>query len=425
MTSHGSPTRVLVCGTTFGQVYLEAFRQPSPAFELVGILGQGSERSKACAGRYGVPLFTSVESLPEDIDIACVVVRGGVLGGPGSELAKRLMARRIHVLQEHPVHHDELAECLRAARSAGVSYRLNSFYPHLPVLRRFIRVARTLLSRRKPLYFDAACSMQVCYALFDVLSSALREQGRPAPVRPWEFSASPLQRTGQDGEAPFLGVQGLFAGIPVSLRLQNQIDPSDPDDCPYLLHRLTLGTEAGELHAVSTHGPLVWTTRPALPREVRNATGQSLYVEQQAPDGCDAGTRVLYSRDEAAQHVIYRSDWPQAALHALLDFRDSIQNRENPASRGQHDLALCRVWQDLAGVVGPPRLVMSRARADVLSSEELTAMEHAASEDDGPAASPQASRRPDAGTALIDPSANARACYRVQQRIYRRLNSPI
>lgn len=80
--------RVVVCGARFGQVYLEAFRNPDLPFELAGVVAAGSERSRACARRYGAPLYTDPEQLPDDIDMACVVIRGGLLGGRGSELAR-------------------------------------------------------------------------------------------------------------------------------------------------------------------------------------------------------------------------------------------------------------------------------------------------------------------------------------------------
>ncbi|MBK3558799.1 Gfo/Idh/MocA family oxidoreductase [Streptomyces sp. MBT56] len=112
------PMRVVVCGTRFGQVYAAALTRAPERFRLVGILARGSARSAALAEEYGVPLYDAVEQLPDDVDAACVVVSTAVGGGRGAELAKELLERGIHVLQEHPVHPDELAECLRVARGS-------------------------------------------------------------------------------------------------------------------------------------------------------------------------------------------------------------------------------------------------------------------------------------------------------------------
>ena len=82
--------RVLVCGTNFGKFYLSALLKDNHGFCLVGILAKGSKRSKTIAGELGVKLYTSVEEVPETIDIACVVVKSTILGGRGTSLSMEL-----------------------------------------------------------------------------------------------------------------------------------------------------------------------------------------------------------------------------------------------------------------------------------------------------------------------------------------------
>ncbi|GAB3934995.1 hypothetical protein GCM10027614_09000 [Micromonospora vulcania] len=260
--------RVLVAGTKFGQVYLQAFRQPDFPFELAGILAGGSARSVACARHYDVPLWTDVAQVPDDVTLACVVIRGGLLGGPGGEVARALMERGLHVLQEHPLHHDELVECLRTAGRAGVVYHLNSFYVHTAPVRRFLAAARALLARQPARYVDAACGFQVAYALLDILGQAL------GGVRPWGL-APPVELPEQVRrlsrvDVPFRSIDGVLAGVPLTLRVQNQMDPADPDNYAHLLHRVTIGTEAGNLTLVGTHGPTVWSPRPDFPQQVQD-----------------------------------------------------------------------------------------------------------------------------------------------------------
>lgn len=368
--------RVLVCGTTFGQVYLEALQAPGIPFKLAGILAQGSQRSRSCSAFYAVPLFTSVEELPPDIDVACVVVRSSLLGGAGTELAQSLMARGVHVLQEHPVHHDELAACLRQAHRWRVQYHLNSFYPHLSPVRRFLRAAQSLVLNHRASYIHAACSLQVSYALLDILRIALGK------VRPWSFAAAselPDIHSMLPEQIPFKGINGVFAGVPLSLQIQNQIHPTDPDDYSYLLHRITLGTEAGELTLVSTHGPLIWSARPAIPREVRDGGANSLFAAAAVPND-DTCTALLGPGEQPSQRRLFGSIWPAAVRRALFDLRHSIQNAEDPLRRGQHDLTLCRVWRDITNELGPPQLVRSEVRPRPLSAEELAGMRAAGSE---------------------------------------------
>jgi pyochelin biosynthesis protein PchG len=361
------PLRVIVCGTTFGQVYLEALRIPGLPFEPVGILARGSERSRACARHYGLPLFTEVAQVPADTDAACVVVRSGLLGGRGTELAMELMARGIHVLQEHPLHHDELAGCLREARRAGVVYQLNSFYVHLAPVRRFTAAARELLRLRPAAYVDAACGFQVAYALLDIVGDVF------AKVRPWRFETPTSFTT----PTPFRSLDGMIAGVPATLRIQNQLNADDPDDNAHLLHRITIGTGSGSLTLHTTHGPLIWDARPRIPREVRSSAADALYANGSGTRSEDPSATILGPADAPGHRAIFGSIWPAGAATALLAFRAAIIEGEDPMRRGQYHLSLCRLWQDIAARLGPPDLVGDEAPPP-LSADELTLVAKAA-----------------------------------------------
>lgn len=113
-----TPFRVLVCGTNFGRFYAEAVHR-RPGYALAGILSRGSTASRAYARSLGVPYYTDPDDLPAGVDAACVAVSSSISGGQGTELARALMDRGIHVLQEHPVHLTELTDNLRHARRRG------------------------------------------------------------------------------------------------------------------------------------------------------------------------------------------------------------------------------------------------------------------------------------------------------------------
>lgn len=351
--------KMVVCGTTFGQVYLRALAAADSPAELAGVLARGSERSNACAEQYGVPLYTRVDDLPPDIDAACVVVRAAVVGGPGTELATELLNRGIHVLQEHPVHHDELAGCLRAARANGVSYRLNTHYPHLAPVRRFVTAAHALYQHGPPRYVDAAGGIQVAFALFDILADAL-----PA-LRPWGF-ADPVPwpdelRRIAAGPPPLRTLHGVIGGVPLTLRMHNQLDPADPDNHAHLLHRVSIGTDAGNLTLVNTHGPVLWSPR--------------LHVD---PSSVDVDPRLVLASAEPVgdpdgppMRAVLTELWPDATKRAIAELVTDIRTGHNPMRRGQYHLALCRIWQDVTSRLGHPELV-GGTRPTPLSAADLT-----------------------------------------------------
>ncbi|GIJ08921.1 Gfo/Idh/MocA family oxidoreductase [Micromonospora andamanensis] len=360
-----SRTPVVVAGTRFGQVYLEAFRATEAPIRLAGVLARGSERSRACAARYGVPLYHDPEELPDDIRIACVVIRGGLLGGPGTELAGRLMARGVHVLQEHPLHHDELANCLRAARRHGVVYRLNPFYRHMPPVRRFVGAARDLLRRQRPRYVDAACGFQLAYSLFDILGLAL------SGLRPWSFSP-PAGRS--DLSPPFRTLEGVLAGVPATIRIQNELDPADPDNYAHLLHRVTIGTDAGNLTLVGTHGPVVWSARPVFPRTVADPAAPA-HFDKGVDLRAAPSTVVLGPAASASYEELFATMWPAGVAAAVDELRRDIAVGPVRAD-GQYQLTLCRLWQDVSALLGPPDLIAG-GELDPLGAADVEALARA------------------------------------------------
>lgn len=337
-----SRLRVVVCGTTFGQVYLRGVASLPDHFELAGILARGSVHARDCARRHGVPLYTAVEQLPaQGVDLACVVVRAGVVGGVGTELALALLARGIHVLQEHPLHHDEVAACLRAARLAGCRYRINSFYPDVAPVVRFVDAARRALALREAVYVDAACSVHVLYPLVDMLGQAL------GALRPWSFALQPASGYG----GPFTCIDGRIGGVPLTLRVQNQLDPADPDNHTQLLHRIALGTSGGTLTLSDTHGHVLWHPRMHLERR---DDGVLDLTAEDAATALPVGS-LLGPAETPTFGAVFRELWPRAIARALLRMHAAIGSDSGEAALNQYTLASCKAWQELGALLGPTR----------------------------------------------------------------------
>lgn len=341
MTASTRRLRVLVCGTTFGRVYLRGLALLPDAFELVGILGRGSAHSAQVAQAHGVPLYTDVAQLPPGgVDVACVVVRSAVVGGEGAALALALLEKGIHVLQEHPVHHDELAACLQTARRLGCMYRLNSFYPDVEPVARFIHLARQVLAVREAAYVDAACSVHVLYPLVDILGQVL------GGLRPWSFA--PEQR----GGGPFTSLEGVLGGVPLSLRVQNQMDARDPDNHTLVLHRIVLGTSGGTLTLTDTHGLVLWS--PRLHVERRDGV-----LDMFAADGIMAApsTSIVGPCEAASFHGVFTDLWPHSIARSLKRFHAAVVGGSDDPRLSQFHLTACRIWQELGNRLGPVQLI--------------------------------------------------------------------
>ena len=54
--------RILVCGTGFGKIYLKTIVE-NEKYELAGIIGKGSDRTKKIANDFNVPVYTNIENV--------------------------------------------------------------------------------------------------------------------------------------------------------------------------------------------------------------------------------------------------------------------------------------------------------------------------------------------------------------------------
>lgn len=156
-----------------------------------------------------------------------------------------------------------MAECLRLARQQGCHYQVNTHYPHVPAVRQFIAYLheamqtqnRVLLRQLAGFKLFAGCwiSLGVYWGHFS----------------PYGFSVAGgdvLLRSLLENPAPYTQLQGVIAGVPLTLNLQNQLDPAAPDNHFHIMHRLCVGLPSGNLLLVNTHGPVIWSPYFHIPR---------------------------------------------------------------------------------------------------------------------------------------------------------------
>ncbi|MEW2493435.1 Gfo/Idh/MocA family oxidoreductase [Streptomyces nodosus] len=367
--SASTPFRVLVCGTNFGRFYAEAARR-RPGYELAGILSRGSAASRTYAQSLGVPFHTDVDDLPDGIDAACVAVSSSISGGQGTDLARALMDRGIHVLQEHPVHLIELTDNLKHARRRGVQYRLNTHYPHVAPVRAFIDAARRLVARQRPLFVDAATPVHLMHPLVDILGQAM------GTLRPWRL-ADPAPLPAEIGPQPFRSLHGMFAGVPLTLRVHHQLDPSDRDNHAFHWHRISLGTEGGVLTLADTHGPVLWSPRLHIGRD----TDRRFVLDGPGTGRLGLGTTAVVG-NTGTFRTVFSDLWPEAIGNALDGLREAVGQGGDALRAGQYELAVCRVWTDLAARLGPPEIVRPAAPRPLAVSDVFPVPEQSGTDTD-------------------------------------------
>lgn len=339
---------VVVAGSRFGQFYAAGITA-DPRFVLQGILGQGSRRSLALAARLGVESWREVAALPDDIRLACVAVGGAARGEQGPALAEALMARGIDVLIEHPLLPREWQDLLRSAERLGRRCLLNTFYPQLPAVARFIELGRQLRRRRGIRHLDVACGVQVGFATLDILAAVLEGVG------PYSMEAA------SSDLSSIRGLSLVLAEVPLSLQVLNELD-SAADGRMTLLQRISLTTDRGTLSLLSPHGPLLWTPAVAVPAE----DNDGLFALFDETSGEPLPSTQLWYAEPCSWTQIHQRLWPAAAAEALASLTDVIEVRR----RNQRSLEVAGLWQRIGERLGfpeaPPRSLASASLQQAL-----------------------------------------------------------
>lgn len=333
--------KVVVCGTRFGRFYLEAIKQ-SHEFELAGIVSTGSAFSQKCAEKYGTKLYTDLEQLPSDVDIACVVIRTTVLGGEGTELALRLMNKGVHVLLEQPAHQRDLARCYQASRQNNVFFALGDLYVELPSVKKFILLAQGIIKQQTPLYLNIDLATQVSFPLVHILAKALPS------LRPWKVESV------INDDTPFQVVSMTIGGIPVVIRAHNQVDTEVSDGYLHLLHKISLGVGGGNLTLSDTHGPVTWQPRLIMPDDHYMPGDITTYPS----DGMfDESTSLIGDEKYPTYEEIFNSLWPQAILNDLRRVASLIKGEiaeKQTAKWGQQEVLCSQLWHEISNALGYP-----------------------------------------------------------------------
>ncbi len=343
MTTHQRP-RAIVVGATFGAVYAEALAAPQSPVDLVGVLSTGSAASAMLAERLGISLYTDLSRLPP-LDVAFVVVRSGVVGGDVAQICEQLLARGIHVMQEQPVHADEILSLLRVAKANSMLYAVNDFYSGVAPMRQFICAARALGKVARIRYVHARSSIHVAYPLFTILGAVV------GPLTPAQIMVPPCVESTEATPSSFVTGRMVLGDVTVDLLIQNELCANDPDSHARLMHTITAGSDAGELVLAHTHGSTRWHPRP-------HPQAGMIDVPIAEPVGIDFEPSTAQVRNQL---------WPDAVRLAAADFVESIEAGRSVIS--QRFVRATKLWSDFTSAMGPATLIDPQPPIRVSASE--------------------------------------------------------
>jgi thiazolinyl imide reductase len=333
--------RVLVCGTGYGATYLQSLWNHESGLRLAGLLTRGSERSRALAQQWGVPLWRTVQEIPHQaIDLACVAVASPA----GPSLTLDLLRRGIHVLAEHPIASEDLEAALGTARETGTTFHVNAHYADLETVAPFLATATACHHTAPPLFVSALTNPRALYSCIELISRIVGDGwGRPSPGG-WVSDGR-----GVGGEVPFVTIQCTLNSTPLLLHIQRTVTAEDNGAHLWASHQITAGFPSGTLLLAETAGPVVWI--PAYPSvaELASPAGPSLLARPSwsllSPPPSTTGDFFFRIRDRANRIALWR-------------IAEQIRTgRPWSEQSPEHLLGVSRAWSAILTALGPLEVV--------------------------------------------------------------------
>jgi pyochelin biosynthesis protein PchG len=239
-----------------------------------------------------------------------------------------------------------------------------------------------LLAVQRPVFIDAVAGFQVLYPLLDILGRAL------GGLRPWSLTGYPAT-----GTEVLRTVDGALAGIPATLRIQNQLPGGMKDNGAHVLHRVTLATEGGNLLLANPHGPVLWSPRMHMPADYP----QAVTIDASVAPELDLPTAACLAPAAPSGRAVIGEEWPDAVARAVLAMRRAILTGDDGLAEGQYQLAVSRLFADITGQLGRPQLVSEQEPGILAAHAAVTAIPgdvpEVAGEDQEPSRNASASAR--------------------------------
>lgn len=326
--------RILVCGMRFGKIYLEAILQRKDLYEVVGILGTGGKYSLEISKKYNIPLYTDIDTLPSNIDLACVILRAGALGGEGINITKKLLNAGIPVIHEQPVHHKELIECYTIAQKSNSYLEISNFYKYINSTQKYISLISRYKKTEKIEYINIECGHQVLYSVIGILLEIIENS------RPFVIDAIVKDK------GPFDILSCNVGGIPCVLKIHNEVDSEDPDNFFYLFYKIQTGFSDGELTLEDPSGPIMWYTRTFVPHDFRYEDfNKSQFADKNIVTICEG---INYSD-------IFQKDWISAVQLQIESTEKILRNKHLFGINMQKQLYQAKQWHMIMKQIGYPR----------------------------------------------------------------------
>lgn len=348
-----SKIKVIVCGTKFGQFYIEALHRYDTGFKLSGILSNGSNQSKVCSDKYNVPLYTNISDIPKDIKLAFVIIRSDVMGGSGTDVIIELLKRGINVVAEQPLHVKDIQKCVKEALKNNVLFRIANIYKNMETIKLYKEKIIEFIPDSEITNIEVTVSNQIVFSLIEVLE---------------EIFGDELMLLNSDEIKPNMDDSSLICRIGsklLLLKILNRVDAFDPDNTmPYMLNIKTF-TNYGTLELYELFGPIIW--KPMVKVAHNYFTAKEVNVTLQ--------TNVCYMEELYSNNSfeeIFSKYWINSIKSTIINIKQDFSKGEYLSKQDKHCYQRMVEngvkWNAIGNIIGYPHLSLIKREDSNITS---------------------------------------------------------
>lgn len=298
--------KTILCGTGYGAVYLPLLAG-LPEFEFKGIFSRGSERSQQFAQRLAVPSYTTIDSLPRDVELAIIAIDGE----RGVELAEHFLMHQSNVLIEHPVSPESYLHLSSLAREYSQILFVNSHFRYTTAIAKYIELIKGESSAPNSVVVSA--SSRTLFSTLDVVFDCF---GLPQAVQP-------LSQTTEGYQQWLIQTEQC----PVLLNYQSWQGDDDTGDDVCMGHGIQAFYAQKSLQLANSWGPVIEQNQPS-----QNMNGPLVQVHNELTD-----TQAIYGCRRMANLNLLRQ------LIAVIEGQQPMPYEQT----AQHLEQVTSMWQNI------------------------------------------------------------------------------
>ena len=204
-------------------------------------------------------------------------------------------------------------------------------------------------------YINAECSVHVLFPLIDILGRAI------GGLRPWKFER--VEETYKN--SPFCIIYGSIYNIPICINVQNQMDPSDPENSVLLFHKISLYTECGNLTMIGTNSDIMW--EPRIRKCIAADGGFHLEADDEYLDL--PVYEEMHNDEGKCFREMFSDTWPDSIKLFLEDFYRDFYLGKKMDSNAQFLISVCQAWKDLGNSIGSANIIHAYTNKPIKISE--------------------------------------------------------